>query len=137
MLNAIQWVGKGNKDINDVNIFIQYMIALETLTSGKEDTIRVISERVAFIVSTDKESRIETYNLVKELYDKRSKIIHGSSENIDIKDIKDLQDIVNKVIKNLLTKEEFKDFETISDLNNWINEQKYIVCTDPSHELNS
>lgn len=59
--------------------YLSLSTILETLlTTGNTEVSHQIAERVAILVSDDCDRRIELYNIVKKLYNQRSKITHGN-----------------------------------------------------------
>lgn len=103
--NAIDYY---NRSLNDEKLeekLIDLMISLESLFSNENDELTLrYSLRVAFLVGCGQEDkRSEIFNLVKNLYKIRSKIVHGTSEvNIEVEEVNQFNRIINQSIRTLL-----------------------------------
>lgn len=62
-----------------------------------------ISEMASFIIESENVTRHKTFRLMKELYDKRSKFVHGKADvKICSLDVASIEDIYRKLVKQLL-----------------------------------
>ncbi len=103
--------------------YITLMTALESLFNrGRDQITHIVSRHLAIIVSSNKEDFEENYKNFKELYGKRSTIIHGDKikdENLEELVLK-LENLVRKAILFCLNQELNKD-----ELFNYLNSKGY------------
>ncbi|PEO24939.1 hypothetical protein COL24_00905 [Bacillus toyonensis] len=132
IMNAIEWAGKALRDEEPARAFIQYMFAFEALLQFQQKGQLVspsityqISEFVAFIVNESLEDRLMTEKMIKDLYGKRSAIVHGGSTEVSKEDLLQAFSLLRNLIVILLVHEEFKDVKSIQQLNEWVKKQKY------------
>jgi len=85
--------------------FLSLMISLEILFHPKSDRRKIsdrISRNAAVLLGKDKKDSNEIYSKVKELYDKRSAIVHtGESNIINTEDLLKLRHYVRESIKEI------------------------------------
>jgi len=84
-----------------VDKLLDLMIALEALFGEDSELSFRISQRAALLLfaDTDEESKIECQDIIRALYKKRSKIVHGGFfPEVTFDDIKILKDYVRKGI---------------------------------------
>jgi hypothetical protein len=120
--------------------FVDLMIAFEYLFSDKngELTLRY-SLRAGFLLSVGKEAkRHEVVDNIKNLYDKRSKLLHGGEKfELTYEDIEILRQYVKEAIKQIIffdmAKKDFLEFLDESVY----NEKKYQELTAKVNEAKS
>jgi hypothetical protein len=86
---------------------IDYMIAFEALFSKKGETGEFrhkLSTRVSRLLKQNYEERKEIAKIMKEIYDKRSTIIHGERDNLTLEFINLVEDLLRASIKSFLEK---------------------------------
>ncbi len=134
ILAAIGWVGKGLRDNESSRSFTQFIFALEALFQHQQKNTFVspsisnqISEFAAFIIGENYDSRVDIESRVKNLYGKRSKIVHGGSDEINEYDRYEALHLVKHLIQLLLVNEELAQLKTIHELNEWVRKQRYTV----------
>jgi hypothetical protein len=91
-------------DINDK--IIDSTICLESLISGINELSFRLSLSIAYITKSVPAERLECFTKIKELYDVRSKIVHGDLDNkalAKITDINNQWDYYHEIIKSALT----------------------------------
>ncbi|MDA2190722.1 HEPN domain-containing protein [Bacillus cereus] len=132
IISAIKWAGKALRDEEPARAFIQYMFAFEALLQFQQRGQLVspsityqISEFVAFIVNESLDDRIRTEKMIKDLYGKRSTIVHGGSTEVSEDELSQAFSLLKNIIVILLVHEEFKDIKSIQHLNEWVKKQKY------------
>jgi hypothetical protein len=119
MLAAIEWIGKANKDEKEVNSYAQYVFALEALLLINHQGIITpsiasqISENAAFIIGTNVESRCSVESMVKDVYSKRSAIVHGGSMHVETEDLVRAINIMYGLTRNLLIRNELTGLITM------------------------
>ncbi len=120
IFQAILWAGKSivNDDLEEA--FVQLFIGLEALCMDKH-----ISDFVAYYLGEKLDERLQYRAIIKDLHNKRSRIIHQNSFGniIEYVDYYNLLDIVKKIIykmyKNLCL------IKTKEDLEKYIEELRY------------
>jgi hypothetical protein len=91
-------------EIFDIELaFLVLMIGLETLLNPAHNELRYrLSRNTAVLLGEDKGNSEDIFTLVKNLYDKRSEIIHsGKRKIIKKEDILRLRDYVRRAIKEM------------------------------------
>ncbi|KAB1437546.1 HEPN domain-containing protein [Candidatus Galacturonibacter soehngenii] len=130
VLRGLEWVGMSINE-KDVNMaFIQCFFAIECILQDQQGFITKsisaqISEYVAFILGDNLEARIEIENRFKKLYDVRSKIAHGNQTDEAKINMDEIIEISKLIIINLLTKDDLKVINSISELRNYITHKRY------------
>lgn len=126
--SALQWLGKASADPVLSRKFLQAMIAIEALLEDKENGSTIvdqISTAVCFILENDLAGRLELKTTIKRMYNLRSRIVHDGAEQVSWDEFNQLYAINNQVIHELLTRDEFKSFEDVSDLQKWLENRKF------------
>ena len=98
--------------IHDRNLsFLSLMISLETLFNPGHQELRYrVSRNTAVILGKEKEDSKTIFREIKDLYDKRSKIVHtGNSNIINEEDLLKLRHYVRESIKVINNIGETKD----------------------------
>jgi hypothetical protein len=93
---SINWASDATLEKDVPQSFLKYAVALETLLQGTETAPigEYLAERVAFLLATGAEQRIEIRDRVKRLYRHRNMIVHGSASQPPLKDFNEFEDIV-------------------------------------------
>ena len=102
----------GNERSRLEDRLIDYMIGLEALylPDGNQELTFRLSLRTAFLLCTDPNERKEAYNFVKEMYDTRSKIVHGKKYNLTKDEGEKLEELLRKSLKLwLIDKRKFSE----------------------------
>ncbi len=83
--------------------FLSLMIAMEVmLNRGKDELRYTISRNAAILLGKDKDDSERVFKEVRDLYDKRSKLVHeGSANKISPKDVLMLRHYVRQAIKEM------------------------------------
>jgi len=125
LLRAVHWSADAHGQRDNANKVTSMMIALESLLSGPPNSpiSTAVSESVAIILGNHVDSRLLLKKLVKDLYDKRSRISHGGTADITDEDVRRLQNLTGNVIVTLALRSD--DFETRSKLSDWVERQKF------------
>ena len=134
IIRAIRWFAQGTNSDSKVDAFINYAVALETLL-GKEAqdphikaagiTAR-LAERTAFLlgVSLDRDQRKQIARDISKLYGERSKLVHGSSTDVSMKELSLLEEYVRHIIFVLVKQKGYTAFEELVE---WVVNQKFSV----------
>jgi len=132
ILNSIEWTGKGLNEMDNSKAFIQFFFAIEALlTYNDGDMIspsiaNSISETISFILCDKLKDRLEMEKIIKNLYKKRSAIVHGrASANLQESDLITTYHIANSLVVILLNSSEYKCFKSNKELHEWVKEKKY------------
>lgn len=98
---------------------LSYCTALECLfTIGTAEITHKTAERVASLLGTSKESKLDLYNTVKDAYKIRSTIVHGQPLRGTDEDLKKISFEIDEILRKLLANEndvfsrKDKDMET-------------------------
>lgn len=131
IVSAIEWIGKANSENNIKNQLLFYLIAIESVFTRQEKTLvspsiaSTICESAAYVLSTDAQERISIEKIIKELYEIRSAIAHGSEKKITKENIKLACHISVSIVRQFLTNDELKNICKIQDFANYIKLKKY------------
>jgi hypothetical protein len=132
VLAAIEWTGKGLRDLDHAKSFVQFIFAIEALLTFKEKGILVspsiasqLAEFTAFIVGTDFESRSWVERLVKKLYDRRSRVAHGGSQSVLQSQVLDAFGLVKSLITHMIIDPDLSAMTSMEQLQSWVNKKKY------------
>lgn len=128
--SAVSWIGQAliNSDITEG--FLELAIALETLLIFQDGFISKsitaqLAEFAAFLTETELLKRIEVQKKVKDLYRKRSAIVHSFSTNIEEKDFQSLLEILKIIIHKYFILIETEKIKEINDINSHIERLRF------------
>ena len=131
LLQSIEWIGKGVYDKDKSKALVQLVFAIEGMLKYDVKSIITpsivsqLSEWLAFIIQDNLEKRKEVAKYFKQIYRKRSAIIHGGAKTIDLDDIHIALQIAKLMIISFLKTEPFKNIKTMQELNELITEMKF------------
>lgn len=96
---------------------IDYLIAFEALLfkSETQELSEKLSRRVARLLENDFDSRKRLSKIIKDFYNKRSKIVHGVETEITPEYVDEIQEVLRKSIKKILEKILIQHHEDIID----------------------
>lgn len=88
LLTAMRWFNEGWKEPNDPMCIVKFCTCLEALlsTGNKEDLTETIAERHAVLCNKTPKDLLDSYKIVKAVYDKRSHVVHGNDASIPASD---------------------------------------------------
>lgn len=95
--------------------FVMFTITLESLfTTDSNEITHKIAERIAWFLESNPEKRQEVFNQMKEIYQIRSKIVHGAdirkmSSERSRKLLADLEYLTQKIMKKILQDQSLVD----------------------------
>jgi len=121
LLNASIAIGESALSLNIKNSIIYTSMAFEILLSFDEGSLfqKSIGDRLAdtfaFIVSKDKESRLEIIKSVKSFYRLRSALVHGGDAEIN-NDYITFNILLSAAISELLNNDKYKNVKSIDSL---------------------
>ncbi|TVY04325.1 HEPN domain-containing protein [Cohnella terricola] len=129
---AVNWIGKGAKEKEPANSFVQYIFALESLFTFQKKGVLVspsianqLSEFTAFILGNDLDSRKRYLKTVKDLYGKRSAVAHGGSQVILKDEVVEAYEIVKNLVVTLITQPDLQILKSVDELQQWVDNKKY------------
>ena len=132
ILSAVEWTGRGRRDPNRANAFVQFIFALEALLQYQEKGVLVspgiafsISETAAFLIGSTLESRRDWARKVNRLYQVRSEIVHGRDRAVDVEHYWAAIELVSELIRVLLTSGELRSLVSIDEVRAWVEQEKY------------
>ena len=130
ILAAVEWVGKGFRDLDAGRALVQFVFALEAVLTFQQRNVMVtpsiasqILEFVAFILGRDYDSRLEAERLVKDIYSKRSAVAHGGAAAISEADARQALGLMKALIHTLIVDRELVAIATMEQLREWVNGQ--------------
>lgn len=112
IINSIIWASNANISFSFETKILNLIIAIEALIPSQKGTSisNNISESIAFILGIDFDTRQNYYNMMKNLYDKRSKLAHGSKISLGENDYEIAKYIYSELLYYfLLEKENFSN----------------------------
>jgi len=124
LLTAIYWHGESLKDENNSAAFAKCIYALEALVV-KGDTIKKqnLAERIAFLLSKDRDNRKVYYDEMRNFYEVRNRIVHEGFEDVDDILVSGIQFMTRVSIWRIL--EETGKWKTMDEMIEWIQDQKF------------
>jgi hypothetical protein len=128
VLAAVEWIGKGARDPDPARAFVQFMIALEVLYSIRGTDMPItqrLAEFSAFVAGRDRAERQKVAAEARDLYNKRSEIAHGSSQDASGDEARRAWLFVRRQIEMLLTDPELRTIQVYDDLRAWVDAKKY------------
>ena len=132
LILALEWLGQAYRDKSFQNSFLKAAISLEIIFAYNEKTIIIpsilhqISENAALILGKNAEECIQIEREMKELYGKRSSIVHAGNSDINIKMVMDILNYSSNIILVLLNKKEYQNIKNIKELYDLLKLKKYI-----------
>lgn len=128
VLGSLSWLFESRRDPSLGSAVVKTTIALETLLifNESDSLARSLSERAAFILSSDSEQRQTISKLIKTFYDARSGVVHGNKKKL--KNLTpSLVESVDRLLLLMYLKiaANSKVWATVEDLNNWCESQKW------------
>lgn len=104
LLTAIRWLGRGVVAADYPEKVLTLSVAMERLlTTDKEEHADItdrLARRLALLVSTDTNSRLEIYRRAKQLYGLRSEVVHAGRTDIEDFDVIQMEQLaVSALIK--------------------------------------
>lgn len=129
---AILWLGKSliTKDLSDS--FLQVAIALECLLARQErgyiiqpSITATLSETLAFLIGSDADERINYFTKIKNLYKKRSSIVHFGNTSIELSEYYTFFNMVNNGIQSMIKIVHENKYKTIDDIYDYIERHKF------------
>ncbi|PSR16197.1 hypothetical protein C8255_19080 [filamentous cyanobacterium CCP3] len=124
LIVALGWFSQSQNQTNLNSELLYLTICLEVFFSPErgERISEFISEGIAFMLGDSFEKRKEIKKKSKDLYDLRSKVVHGRGKPISEKDVYELQGITLGVIIKLIDNE--IKFQSTQELREWIKDKK-------------
>lgn len=124
LIQAVHWFAEGQTLISKENQFLNLMTCLETLlTPGNNVPIsNSVAECAALVLEKRFEERLNTKQLIRDLYNKRSRLSHGGSNDIAQDQLDALRDIARRLL--LFSVRNIKKFHNRKQLHDWIERKK-------------
>lgn len=112
--------------------FVLFMIALESIfnRSSHEPISHILSRHSALLLSATREEFDSQYKKIKDLYNTRSTIVHGSTDENNLKKFRlklpehliELEDLTRKIILKCIS---LKDIDNKDSLFNYLNKKGF------------
>ena len=103
------------------------MLKYDEKSAISPSIVSQLSEWLAFIIEKDFEKRKELAKYFKDVYRKRSSIVHGGENTVDIKDVQLALKTSKRLIYSLMVKKPFNSFQNMKELSEYINELKFRI----------
>lgn len=128
IIKSINWLYQSRQEQNLSAAIVKSAIALESLLifSDSESLSKSLSERTAFILSSNPIDRSKISKIVAEFYNARSAIVHGGKKKI--KSISaDIIESMDRLLTlmYLLICSNITQWKSNDDLRNWCEQQKW------------
>ena len=130
---AFIWLGQAFKERNYVDGFLKAMISLEILLQENVKGIITpsimyqITELIAMVLGKTLESRVEIEHEIRNLYSRRSSIVHDGNENITDEEYTKMCLYARAFFFELLMNSRYK-MTSLSELFQLIKTEKYSNC---------
>ena len=130
ILNAILWVGKAHVELDNKIYFLELCFALESLLQVDTDKFinpsitYSISSNCAMIIADKYEDRKKVMSELKHLYSIRSKLAHGKNSDVSNLECDQLFKYISYLLDDLANKEIWKQYSSMSELMQEIENQK-------------
>ncbi|QJT19121.1 hypothetical protein E5E96_18695 [Aeromonas sp. 1805] len=131
---AVEWIGEAYRDKNRSSALLKVVVALEALFKVDESSIITASimasmaEQCAHISGKSIGECLGIEKYVKDLYGRRSQIVHSGSNNIGENELKNALTFSRTIIFNLLRLEVINKFKTMGEFQKQVREGKYRAC---------
>jgi hypothetical protein len=104
LLRALQFFYNGYTALDTISEYLNYVMILECFLSpnDREQLSNTVAEGLGILLENDCERRMGLKKYVKLLYAKRSSLVHGQSDKIDMIAVKDAQYLAYKLIQIVL-----------------------------------
>ena len=128
LTRSIEWLYESRLELNLSSAIVKTAIALETLLifNENESLSRSLSERAAFIISNELNSRQKVSKIIKNFYVVRSGIVHGSKKKKK-KETPELLESVDRMVFLLLLTicSNQNIWPATKNLNGWCENQRW------------
>lgn len=125
LLDAIRWLGRSHRAPTEIMAYTFAAIAYETIlkTNARRDISYWLRLRCAQLLGTNRDSRRRLLHakLVKELYDKRSTVVHANDHRVDLDELVNLWALLNHVVLAYMERGFHRKSE--EDIERWFEDQ--------------
>jgi hypothetical protein len=120
VLQAVQWAVDSLDQTNNASKILAMTVALETLFSEESFNVTFqVADGTAMVLARDPMEREKISKKMKQLYARRSAVIHGGKTSISDADVFEMQDVVTSVISVIC--HHVGDYPLLSDFWNAIS----------------
>lgn len=128
LLSAIQWAGRATAytNRNKEEAFLLYMIALESVILFEDHTDQLsysLRLRTSYLLGKNFKGRKKIHDDIKNLYVKRSKIVHDGFFDVEDADLNLIRYITKSAILSVLCDNQFKGIKTRAELSAWFDKK--------------
>lgn len=134
LLQALYWMGDATFPASNASRFAKLAVAFETAVGGEpsgDDQLKeigiteMLAERTAFILGSNRDTRLLWHKWVKLLYGSRSRVMHGDVEPISNGELTKWARLVWTAVRAMLNRAD--RFSTVEDFARWVREQRYTL----------
>lgn len=123
VLAGIQWAGRAAIETRREVALLLSVIALESLVLKNQNSeLRYrFSSRGAHLLARDPRNRSSIFNLLKEVYDKRSEIVHSGQTQVSLTEMRGVRTLVRDAFMTVLTEEPFVQMTREDEFDEWLD----------------
>jgi len=131
ILISVEWCGRALAEPDPIKALLQFVIALESILQFDEGAfitpsiVSHLSDSVAFLVGTDRKSRMECAGYIKDLYSTRSGITHTGKAEVSSLSLHTAHVMCKKVIKKIMTEPPYTSFTSKKELGKYLANLKF------------
>jgi hypothetical protein len=126
---AVSWAGRAAVEHRKEHAFLLYAIALEALLAKKGARSGVTERlqlRASYVLSGTPKGRQKVFDLVGELYEIRSAIVHtGDAPELDKESLKLMSEVVDAALQRFLLDDPFASMRRATELEAWFDRQRF------------
>lgn len=126
LLSGVRWAGRAATELRDEHAFLWYAIALESvlLPEDARDALGYrLRMRAAHLLTDDLAERREVAKAVRDVYQTRSKIVHGGRCDLAHAELEPIRAITKAVLLRLLSHREVRRLESVAQYRNWFEDR--------------
>jgi Apea-like HEPN len=122
-LQGIHWLSNAQIQVEPENKILSLVTCLETFfSSDKSNIANTVAESIALLLASDFDSRKKSKKRIKELYDVRSKISHGSESAVSNLDLIDITIIAYSIMKHIY--DNLSKYQTLDNIRDEVERLK-------------
>jgi hypothetical protein len=131
LLNCIESVGDAIREKDFSKSLVRLIFAIEGMLQHHNNEfippsiVNHIGDSLAFIISDKADKRKEVIKYFKDVYKKRSSVVHADSKIINGQDVVTAFELCNLMITRFLMIPPFCEMKTMKELHDYLSELKY------------
>lgn len=130
MTGVLVWLGQSAEEISETAQFIKVWIAMEMLLTGEKEraTGGIVGERMAFLLESSMERRLQLVDFMKKVYSIRNEIVHKGRANNEedvIQIIPYARAVAVNALNRVLNLKEENGWTSFLEMKEYLEELKY------------